>query len=190
MGPDAVPATMTRTAAGQGPGRLHAVCRPTPWMRCAVLLVAIAGSPAAAQQPDVSQNVLETAAMQGSAPAQYALGARAEAASNYAAARAWYRRAAENGYPGAQLRLGHMLETDGQAADLAEARDWYRKAAAQGLEIASVQLQALDARTAPAATTERALFATRWPFAVTVVGGVAVLATCVGVVWRRRRRVN
>ena len=45
----------------------------------------------------------------------------------------WVRRAAEQGYPQAQVKLGVMYEYGlGVPKDMDEARKWYRKAADQG----------------------------------------------------------
>ncbi len=87
----------------------------------------------AAQQSDASRKALEAAAAKGSAAAQYALGAGAEADGQFGSAAAWYAQAAERGYAAAQFRLGQLLE-DGQGVEIdkAKALEWYRKAAAQG----------------------------------------------------------
>jgi chemotaxis protein histidine kinase CheA len=54
--------------------------------------------------------------------------------ADYAEAARWYRKAADQGDPGAQMRLGNLYYTGypGAARDYAEAMRWYRKAADQG----------------------------------------------------------
>jgi hypothetical protein len=52
---------------------------------------------------------------------------------DYAQAVAWYRKAAEQGFPFAQNALGVLLsEGNGVSKDEAEAATWYRRAAEQG----------------------------------------------------------
>jgi TPR repeat protein len=52
---------------------------------------------------------------------------------DYAQAALWYRKAAEQGYSEAQLKLGHLyLDGHGVRKDAATATEWYRKAAEQG----------------------------------------------------------
>ncbi|MDJ0837066.1 MAG: SEL1-like repeat protein [Acidobacteriota bacterium] len=58
---------------------------------------------------------------------------RAENPNNLTEALAWFRKAAEMGYPPAQTNLAVLLEEgSGVEPALEEAADWYRKAAAQG----------------------------------------------------------
>ena len=53
----------------------------------------------------------------------------------------WYRRAAAQGYPLAQVRIGEMYgESRGVDRDLVEAKRWFGLAAAQGLQRAKVNL--------------------------------------------------
>ena len=53
----------------------------------------------------------------------------------------WYRRAAAQGYPLAQVRIGEMYgESRGVDRDLVEAKRWFALAAAQGLQRAKVNL--------------------------------------------------
>lgn len=89
--------------------------------------------------------VLLAAAANGSAAAQYSLGASAEREGNFAAALSWYRLAANNGYVGAQYNLGLMLEAGrGTPTDLGEARRWFRQAAAAQFGPALAKVAALD----------------------------------------------
>ena len=62
-------------------------------------------------------------------------------AKDEAEALKWYRKAAEQGDPGAQFNLGNMY-ADGRAVtkDEAEAVKWYRKAADQGYASAQLNL--------------------------------------------------
>lgn len=114
-----------------------------------VLSLGITGSravaAAGAQQSAASRKALESAAAKGSAPAQYALGAGAEANGDFQQAASWYRQAAEKGYAAAQFKLGELLESGkGASADKVQAATWYRKAAAQGFAAATIRLHALD----------------------------------------------
>ena len=60
------------------------------------------------------------------------------------AAVAWYRKAAEQIYAGAQNAVGYCyFNGKGVSKDEAEAVRWYRKAAEQGLEKAKVKLKVL-----------------------------------------------
>ncbi|WP_304666925.1 tetratricopeptide repeat protein, partial [Neisseria bergeri] len=60
---------------------------------------------------------------------------------DYAQAVQWYRKAAEQGYAGAQVNLGLMYEQgQGVRQDYAQAVQWYRKAAEQGYAGAQVNL--------------------------------------------------
>jgi uncharacterized protein len=53
----------------------------------------------------------------------------------------WYRKAADQGDVGAQVKLGHMyLKGEGVLPDLAQAANWYRKAADQGNPFAQYEL--------------------------------------------------
>ncbi len=58
------------------------------------------------------------------------------------AARRWYRRAAENGQPAAQFRLGVLL-SERPGGDEAEAARWYRAAAEAGIAQAAYNLAVL-----------------------------------------------
>ena len=56
----------------------------------------------------------------------------------------WYRKAAEQGVPEAQIALGDVYATGrGVAVDHDEARRWFDKAAGQGHEGAAARLAAL-----------------------------------------------
>ena len=58
----------------------------------------------------------------------------------------WYRRAAAQGYPLAQVRIGEMYgESRGVDRDLIEAKRWFGLAAAQGLQRAKVDLMHANA---------------------------------------------
>ncbi len=76
-------------------------------------------------------------AQDGEADAQHQLGAALENGDfdrqkDEAQAAQWYRKAAEQGHPAAQLRLARMCEDGtGVPQDKAEAAEWYRKAAEQ-----------------------------------------------------------
>jgi len=92
----------------------------------------LVGWTACAPAPDpLTQN-----AERGNAEAQYSLGwryASQQAPPDYAAARKWYARAADNGFAAAQNSLGVMY-AKGQAVemDYVAAAKWYRQAAEQG----------------------------------------------------------
>ena len=59
----------------------------------------------------------------------------------------WYRKAAAQGAPNAQLKLGTAYEEgDGVKQDLAQASMWYRKAAAYGIAEAKKRLAAVEAK--------------------------------------------
>jgi len=113
---------------------------------CAVvMLMLLASTIARAQQSDASRKALESAAAKGSAPAQYALGAAAEADGDFGHALDWYQRAADQNYAPALFKIGGLYETGkGVDADKGQAVEWYRKASAQGLAQATERLQALD----------------------------------------------
>jgi len=97
-----------------------------------------------AQRSEESRRVLLEAAGNGSAAAQYSLGAAAEAEGAWDVALNWYRLAAANGYAGAQFRLGLMLESGrGTAPDLAEARRWFGQAAGSNFKPAIDKLASL-----------------------------------------------
>jgi len=106
----------------------------------------------AAQQSEASRNALESAAAKGSVPAQYALGAGAEADGDLSRAATWYRQAAEHGYAAAQFRLCELLER-GTDADKAQAIEWYLKAASHGFAQAASRLQELNATTSAVPAT-------------------------------------
>jgi hypothetical protein len=100
---------------------------------------------AAGQPSEASQKALESAAAKGSLPAQYALGAAAEAEGNFVLAAAWYRRAAELGYAGAEFKYAEMLENGkGVFPDRPQAVEWYRRAATKGFAPAVARLGALS----------------------------------------------
>ena len=57
----------------------------------------------------------------------------------------WFRKAADQGYAGAQYNLGHCYANGyGVKQDRAEAAKWYQKAADQGLEPAKEALKKLE----------------------------------------------
>ncbi len=98
--------------------------------------------PTLASQSEASRKVLQKAAERGSAPAQYALGAGAEAEGDYAAALEWFTKAAEQGYAPAHFKLGVMHdEGKGVERDPAKAGEWYRSAAALGSSEAASRLR-------------------------------------------------
>ena len=80
----------------------------------------------------LSQDLI-TAANQGYAQAQYALGVIYGQGTNYKKAFEWYTKAANQGYAPAQNLLGAMYaEGYGVSQDDAKAMEWYTKAAEQG----------------------------------------------------------
>ena len=108
-------------------------------------ITAILPVPASAQSPE-SVRVLREAAANGSAAAQYALGARAEQNGDMDEAFARYQQAALMGYAGAQYNLARLLETGkGVPTDYMAAEAWYRKAAEAKFEPAIARVQRLDA---------------------------------------------
>jgi TPR repeat protein len=77
--------------------------------------------------------------------AHYAKGLQYERGSgvtaDYGQALAWYRKAAEGGYPPAEFAIGRMTESGhGAVRDEKAANDWYRRAADRGFAEAQVQL--------------------------------------------------
>ena len=81
----------------------------------------------------VSATDIKRAARQGDARAQYELGKRYSERKSYARALSWLRKAAEQGHPGAQNRLGVMYERgEGVRIDLVEAYKWYTLAGTTG----------------------------------------------------------
>ena len=53
--------------------------------------------------------------------------------SDYTEAEKWYRKAAEQGHLGSQIKLGDIYHSEQyKYSDYAEAAKWYRKAAEQG----------------------------------------------------------
>lgn len=114
-------------------------------LRLALALSMFVSLPLSAQRSEESMRVLLSAAANGSAAAQYSLGASAEREGNYGAALAWYRLAANNGYAGAQYNLGLMLEAGrGTTPDLGQARQWFSQAAAAKFAPAQAKLAALQ----------------------------------------------
>lgn len=111
---------------------------------------------ARAQISPAAQKALESAAKDGSAPAQYALGAGAESAGDLTSALRWYQQAANSGYGPAEYKLGQFFESGkGVPVDLSQALSWYRKAAAQGIQEATARVTALSAASpsAPASSS-------------------------------------
>jgi len=81
----------------------------------------------------MSVQELMTAAQQGNTDAQMRLGVIANQAGYPDQALTWYRMAADQGIPEAQLLVGFMyLGDSGVAADLPESVKWFRKSAEQG----------------------------------------------------------
>src|SRR5439155_3098030 len=111
---------------------------------------------------NAARKALESAAAKGSAPAQYALGAAAEAAGDFEVAAKWFRQSADSGYAGAQFKLAQLLEKgQGVERDVDAAVDLYRKAAAQGVAAAISRLHEVapdsvsdSAPTVPALATQ------------------------------------
>ena len=83
----------------------------------------------------------------------------------------WYRRAAAQGYPLAQVRIGEMYgESRGVDRDLIEAKRWFALAAAQGLQRAKVNLMQAnlhDSGKLPSAEDMMGLIKSLTPQAVT-----------------------
>jgi TPR repeat protein len=84
-----------------------------------------------------AMNVLAPFADEGDPAAQNALGeillsGKTAAMGSEAAATAWFRKAAFQGFARAQVNVGFMLEKTGRGAAKAEAAGWYRRAAVQG----------------------------------------------------------
>lgn len=83
------------------------------------------------------------AAAQSALAYQYLVGYQVVKQDKGEAAR-WYRKAAEQGYPYAQAKLGSLYESgDGVPMDRAEAIKWYRLGAKQGSTLAKDALQKL-----------------------------------------------
>ncbi len=69
---------------------------------------------------------------------------------DYQQAISWYRKAADQGYPAAQLKLGSIYEYGwGVDKDYDKARSWYQKAADQGNGDAKAALSQLERKTNP-----------------------------------------
>ena len=80
----------------------------------------------------LSAATLKQQAQRGDSKAQYELGKRYSERKHYARASVWFRKAAEQGHPAAQNRLGVMYERgEGVSPDLIEAYKWYTLAAEQ-----------------------------------------------------------
>ncbi|ACE06545.1 hypothetical protein Aasi_1218 [Candidatus Amoebophilus asiaticus 5a2] len=81
--------------------------------------------------------------------AQYVLGnkyrsGRQGLKRNYAKAKRWYEKAAEQGYAEAQYKLGAMYDNgEGVTIDFIEAKKCYEKAACQGVAVAQARLASL-----------------------------------------------
>jgi uncharacterized protein YdaT len=68
-------------------------------------------------------------------------------ALDYAKAREWYEKAADNGNAPAMVSLGLLYENGkGVPQDYAKAREWYEKAAAKDNADAKTRLQQLPVR--------------------------------------------
>jgi formylglycine-generating enzyme required for sulfatase activity len=73
---------------------------------------------------------------------------------DYAKAMEWYRKAADQGYPDAQRKVGLLYENGwGVANDIAQARVWYQKAGEQGNVEAKAALQGLQPQPNPSKET-------------------------------------
>ena len=58
----------------------------------------------------------------------------------------WYKKAADQGYVGAQYNIGLLYENgEGVKRDFSQARAWYQKAADQGYKDAEAALKRLAA---------------------------------------------
>lgn len=80
----------------------------------------------------LSAATLKQQAQRGDSQAQYELGKRYSERKHYVRASLWFRKAAEQGHPAAQNRLGVMYERgEGVSPDLIEAYKWYTLAAEQ-----------------------------------------------------------
>ena len=89
--------------------------------------------------------LVELAEQGEEAEAQYSLGLMyfqgKDVAQDYAKAREWFEKAAQQGHVKAQYNLGLMYDHGkGGAQDYAKAREWYEKAAQQGLAKAQYNL--------------------------------------------------
>ena len=88
--------------------------------------------------------MLKAAAEQGSADAQYELGASCFRGEKYVEAVGYYRKAADQGLPKAMHALaGCLLRGEGVAKDVDQAKELYRKAAAKGYGPSEAQLEDL-----------------------------------------------
>ena len=100
--------------------------------------------PAGKSEEDIQE--LKAAAEAGDAAAQYELammyGLGKDVERDDALTLEWGRKAAGNGHPEAQLRMGQccLHGTHDQPQDLAQAVEWFRKAAEQGLASAQFNL--------------------------------------------------
>ena len=75
----------------------------------------------------------------------YALPQCSSIGQDYAEAVKWYRKAAEQGFAGAQLNLGLCYYNgDGVERDYDEAMKWIRKAAEQNYDLAIKALERLE----------------------------------------------
>src|ERR1700721_2648689 len=92
------------------PGRYVPVRTAVGGLSCVLGLALSSLSVLSAEQTEASRKALESAAANGSPPAQYALGAAAESDRHFAEAGAWYRQGAENGYAAAHYKRGQFLK--------------------------------------------------------------------------------
>lgn len=87
---------------------------------------------APAQAPAIDPDLLAKA-NGGDAPAQVQVGEKYAAAQDYKQAAGWYRKAAEQGNPAAEIHLADLYRNgQGVERDKDQAANWYRKAAEQG----------------------------------------------------------
>src|SRR3569833_198047 len=122
---------------------------PTPMTARSFLPIIVAAGFAAVLLIVLAVFVLKPAApilpSQEELAADYAKGLQyergADVSVNYQTAMDWYRKAADAGYPPAELSLGIMyMSGRGTSKDPKTAVDWFRRAAEHGLPDAQVQL--------------------------------------------------
>lgn len=131
---------------------------PATLMRTRLLVLAAlvsslaAGATGAAAQTSAKQlEILREAAANGSAPAQYSLGAMAERSGDFATALRLYRQSANAGYAGAQYSLALLLDAGlGTAPDPLEAERLLQRAAANNFEPAYQRLVLMERARAEA----------------------------------------
>jgi hypothetical protein len=110
-----------------------------------ILADAVAAGPIEDTEASLERGDDSTAPLVLNTLAQFNLGVMYETGEgvprDYAAAAKWYRRAADQGLPQAEQRLGNLLLNGrGVSQNLAEAVRWLGKAAAQGYGLAQFDL--------------------------------------------------